>query len=75
MKLDDISLDAKFFEAGGNSLKSIYLISKINEEFETEISIVDLFQYPTIRQLSRKVEVFTVNESDVEDDDIKMIEI
>ncbi|WP_341275004.1 SDR family NAD(P)-dependent oxidoreductase [Clostridium beijerinckii] len=75
LKLDDISLDAKFFEAGGNSLKSIYLISKINEEFETEISIVDLFQYPTIRQLSRKVEVFTVNESDVEDDDIKMIEI
>ncbi|MED0672493.1 SDR family NAD(P)-dependent oxidoreductase [Aneurinibacillus aneurinilyticus] len=45
-------LDDKFFEIGGNSLHTVRVISRINEQFHTHLSITDLFQYPTIRQLA-----------------------
>ncbi|MGG4446585.1 SDR family NAD(P)-dependent oxidoreductase [Brevibacillus porteri] len=44
--------DDKFFEVGGNSLHTVRVISRINEQFSTSLSVTDLFQYPTIRQLS-----------------------
>jgi acyl-CoA synthetase (AMP-forming)/AMP-acid ligase II/acyl carrier protein/NAD(P)-dependent dehydrogenase (short-subunit alcohol dehydrogenase family) len=55
LKLNELSADEKFFEIGGNSLKSINLISRINDAFGTELTVVDLFENPTVRQLSRKI--------------------
>ena len=53
LKIDKLSDDDRFFEVGGNSLKSINLVSRINEKFKTELTVVDLFENPTVRQLSR----------------------
>lgn len=55
LKNENIKKDEKFFEVGGNSLKSIYLIGKINEEFQVDISVVDLFENATIKQLSNYI--------------------
>lgn len=52
LRLETLSPDDKFFEAGGNSLKSIYLISRINEEFRSDLTVVDLFEHPTVRQMA-----------------------
>jgi hypothetical protein len=51
--LDTVSLDDNFFDVGGNSLKAIQLNRKINEILEKEISIVKLFENPTILSLAR----------------------
>ncbi len=64
---NDIGINDKFFDVGGNSLKSIPLITKINEEFNSDIVIVDLFKYSTIKELSR-----LLNEKD---DDIVIFDI
>ncbi|MED1798841.1 SDR family NAD(P)-dependent oxidoreductase [Brevibacillus porteri] len=57
-------LDDKFFEVGGNSLHTVRVISRINEQFHTSLSVTDLFQYPTIRQLSAYLEKHTKGNDD-----------
>ncbi|HYG10540.1 MAG TPA: phosphopantetheine-binding protein, partial [Pyrinomonadaceae bacterium] len=51
-----IGLNDKFFEVGGNSLKSIRLLAAINEKFSSNVAIVDLFKFSTIKALSMHVE-------------------
>ncbi|GGH50409.1 hypothetical protein GCM10008014_15500 [Paenibacillus silvae] len=53
--IDEISIHAKFFEIGGNSLKSINLLSSIQEDYEY-ITLVDLFDHNTIASLSAFIE-------------------
>lgn len=40
----------KFYEVGGNSLKSLRLLKKINEEFNVEINIAKLFECNSISE-------------------------
>ena len=46
------SLKDNFFEVGGHSLLLVKMKDLIEEKLKTEISIVDLFKYPTIRTLA-----------------------
>src|SRR4051794_26667982 len=45
-------LDDNFFDRGGHSLLMVQVQSKIREQLHQEISIIDLFVYPTIRSLA-----------------------
>nr|NIM16117.1 AMP-binding protein [Candidatus Aminicenantes bacterium]NIM82888.1 AMP-binding protein [Candidatus Aminicenantes bacterium]NIN22264.1 AMP-binding protein [Candidatus Aminicenantes bacterium]NIN46032.1 AMP-binding protein [Candidatus Aminicenantes bacterium]NIN88868.1 AMP-binding protein [Candidatus Aminicenantes bacterium] len=49
---EKIGIDDDFFELGGHSLKATILISKIHEELDIEIPLREVFQRPTIRELS-----------------------
>jgi acyl transferase domain-containing protein/acyl carrier protein len=51
-----LGLDEDFFEIGGHSLNGSQVLNKIEKEFEVELSIDDLFEYATIRQLSGYVD-------------------
>ncbi len=53
LSLNDIGFDQNFFDLGGNSLLMGRLQMKINEAFNSNITIVDLFQYPTISAISK----------------------
>ena len=52
LHLDDVSADDNFFELGGNSL----LLAKVHAELTgllaRDISVVDMFRYPTLRDLA-----------------------
>lgn len=50
--IEGVGIDDSFFRLGGDSIKSIQLISKINRE-GYQIKIKDIFEYPTIRDLSK----------------------
>jgi acyl-coenzyme A synthetase/AMP-(fatty) acid ligase/acyl carrier protein len=52
LELDRVSVHDNFFDVGGHSLKMVRMHSRLNEVLDTEISIVDLFQYPTIASLA-----------------------
>ena len=45
-----------FFDAGGDSLSAVRLLCRIEEEFDVDLSIHDLFTNPTIDSLSRLLE-------------------
>ncbi|MDK1288850.1 condensation domain-containing protein [Pseudoalteromonas umbrosa] len=45
-----ISVTSSFFEAGGNSLLASRLVAVINDEFNVNLSLKQLFEFPTIRE-------------------------
>lgn len=53
--IEEIGLDDSFFELGGHSLLALQMVAHLNKEFLTKFSIVDLFEFPTIRKLAEKV--------------------
>ncbi|XLS27833.1 amino acid adenylation domain-containing protein [Flavobacteriaceae bacterium M23B6Z8] len=63
LQLEKIGVHDNFFELGGHSLLAIRLVSLMETEFEMVINLQDVFNYTTIRQLSKYVELFTSEES------------
>ncbi|WP_341758826.1 non-ribosomal peptide synthetase/type I polyketide synthase [Candidatus Tisiphia endosymbiont of Ptychoptera albimana] len=53
---DKIGIHDNFFKLGGNSFTTVKLITKINKNFGTSISIQDIFLYPTISQIAKVIE-------------------
>jgi amino acid adenylation domain-containing protein len=49
--LAKVGVNDNFFDLGGHSLLLVRVQSQLNEVLKTNVSIVDLFQYPTIRSL------------------------
>jgi acyl carrier protein len=56
LPVDAIGMDDSFFEIGGNSALSIAVQAEIIDTLGVEISIADMFQYPTIRHLARMID-------------------
>jgi amino acid adenylation domain-containing protein len=55
LRLEQFGIDQNFFEAGGDSI-TVYLVhKKLMAKFAAELSIMDLFRYPTIRSLGAYV--------------------
>lgn len=52
LNIDQIGVNDNFFDIGGHSLLLIQVYYKIKENFETDLSVVDMFKYSTIRLLS-----------------------
>ncbi len=53
LSIDDIAIDDNFFKLGGHSLLAIGFISKVNQEFETDIKLKDFFENPTLRSIDK----------------------
>lgn len=49
---EQISIENNFFDVGGKSILLPHIILKINQALNVNVSIVDLFQYPTISSLA-----------------------
>ncbi|MBR3134720.1 MAG: amino acid adenylation domain-containing protein [Clostridia bacterium] len=56
LKIDNISINDNFFDLGGDSLCSIKLVSQIYNKFNINIQIKDVFDFPTIFELGKKVD-------------------
>jgi FkbH-like protein/FkbM family methyltransferase len=50
-----IAMNDNFFEAGGTSLKAVQVIAMIKKELQQNLSIVTLFEYPTVTLLAAKL--------------------
>lgn len=48
-----IGVNSNFFDLGGNSLKMISMINRINKEFNVEISAAKMFELPVISSIAR----------------------
>ena len=52
LRVEKISVDDNFFDLGGHSLLIIKVNDKLREAFNRTVSIVDMFNYPTISSLA-----------------------
>ena len=55
LTLEDVNEDINFFELGGDSMLAIRLLRKLREELHPEISLGDVYEFPTVSQLSARV--------------------
>ena len=61
LELAEIGIDDDFFTIGGDSLRAIKVISRIPREYEN-VTLVDLYNNPTIRKLALKIDECTESE-------------
>jgi len=54
-RFDEIGVEDNFFELGGHSLMAVQLLKSINQTFSTKTALKDIFESPTIAQLSAKL--------------------
>ena len=50
-----LGVERKFFQSGGNSLKATELIMKMQRAFHVNVSIKELYQFPTVRKLAAEI--------------------
>ncbi|MEH1828476.1 MAG: phosphopantetheine-binding protein [Nostoc sp.] len=52
LQVEDVGIYDNFFELGGDSLLLLQVNSKLREIFQRDLSVIDLFRYPTINSLA-----------------------
>lgn len=57
LKLDRVGTNSNFFDLGGHSMLMAEVHEKLHTSLDTEISMLDLFKYPTISDLASYVGV------------------
>ncbi|MCF2859657.1 amino acid adenylation domain-containing protein [Pseudoalteromonas sp. SMS1] len=50
-----LSTDVSFFDCGGNSVLAMQLISRVNQYFSVRCTMVDVFDYPSIQALAKRL--------------------
>ena len=55
LNIEQAGINDNFFELGGHSLLAMRLISAIRREFNSEISVKDIFYYSTIAELAEQI--------------------
>ncbi|MHC5744030.1 MAG: non-ribosomal peptide synthetase [Nostoc sp.] len=53
LEVEKVGIYNNFFELGGHSLLLVRINQQLQEKFGLEVSIVDMFNYPTIHRLSQ----------------------
>ncbi|VEU33646.1 unnamed protein product [Pseudo-nitzschia multistriata] len=61
---EELSVVDSFFEVGGHSLLATKMVTMINEQFSTELSIITVMEAPTVRDISNSI----LNEGSTETD-------
>lgn len=55
--LSEVGIDDSFFDVGGTSLRLVEVASQLRNRLNRSISVVDLFQFPTVRGLAAHLSV------------------
>lgn len=63
LALQEISIDASFFELGGDSLKATKVITQINSNLKVKLDFEDIFDFPSVRELC----TYLFEQTDTED--------
>jgi fengycin family lipopeptide synthetase D len=56
LAVEGINVEANFFELGGDSMTAIRLLRRLREEVHPEVKLDDVYECPSIAQLSNRVE-------------------
>jgi len=54
---EQIGINDNFFKLGGHSLLLIQVMSRVREAFQTDLPMNSLFEYPTVLQLAKHIDI------------------
>ena len=57
LQLEKVGIKDNFFDVGGHSIKAIKMSHDISTVFELDVSIKNIFMYPTIEQLAAQIDI------------------
>jgi acyl carrier protein len=60
LELDRVGIDDNFFELGGHSLLATRVVVRFREVLKVEVSLRNLFEAPSVRELSKIVEAINL---------------
>jgi amino acid adenylation domain-containing protein len=63
LQIDQVGVEDNFFELGGHSLHGIKLIALIGDRLAAELSVIAIFQHPSIRQMAALIESLRAEEA------------
>jgi acyl carrier protein len=77
LRIEKIGIQDNFFILGGHSLLATQLIARIRQEFNLELPLIYIFDYPSIASLAVAIEAFRIatDVSNPEEDDSNMEDI
>ncbi len=52
LEIETIDAKANFFELGGQSIKAMRIMAAVAKEFQVELQVADIFEYPELCQLA-----------------------
>jgi amino acid adenylation domain-containing protein len=55
LAVETVGVNDNFFDLGGHSLSMLQVHNKLREAFQQPVSMIDMFQYPTISSMSEKL--------------------
>ncbi|PPA82183.1 erythronolide synthase [Brevibacillus laterosporus] len=70
-----ISIEANFFELGGNSLLSIQLVTRLRNTFHNDIPMDILFQFPSIVELAQAITTSQIGQEEMDEIERMLSEI
>ncbi|NIM14696.1 MAG: hypothetical protein GTO45_21945 [Candidatus Aminicenantes bacterium] len=56
LRIEILGINTSFFKAGGNSLKAVMMLSKIEKELDAALSLREVFNHPTVKKLALYIE-------------------
>ena len=74
LEREKVSVIDNFFELGGHSIKAVNILSRINKEFNMDINIKSIFNYPVLADLATLIN-FMQKQVDLKSNTFKEIEI
>ena len=65
--IEKVGIEDNFFEIGGHSLLAMRLISMIRTRLELEVEIKDIFEFTTVKNLSKCLDIQLSNNNNEND--------
>ncbi|MCL2663872.1 MAG: amino acid adenylation domain-containing protein, partial [Oscillospiraceae bacterium] len=72
LNIDTLSVNDNFFDLGGQSLKAVVLASRINQAFDVELNLSEVFMNPTVKTMARLIIGDGVTECGLERNIVKL---
>jgi acyl carrier protein len=74
LSLDNVGVNDNFFFLGGNSLFGTQVIARLRDAFNVEVSLLALFDHPTVAACAAEVERLMVEKLDtMSEEDVKRL--
>ncbi|MCC2442988.1 non-ribosomal peptide synthetase [Bacillus cereus] len=75
LKKDDLGVHDNFFDLGGNSVLLIQMNYRLNQSFNSQLTLTDCFAYPTISMLANVIEERLQDKHELSDIDKKRYKV
>ncbi|MEH2065250.1 MAG: amino acid adenylation domain-containing protein [Nostoc sp.] len=72
LNIENIGIHDNFFELGGHSLLMVKVNSQLREIFKTDLSMLDMFRYPTISSLAEYLNTIKNQKTSFQKTDIQV---